>query len=389
VGRGTNWSERATLRLPPGFNYDLLTTEVLTSRLNVSGGNFVLPEGVAYRMMIVDLDEEVISLSALQRIASLRSSGVPVVLGKRKPQRTTSRSPESDKEVKKLADSLWAKPSSLAEAMTAKNILPDCEGPFEYAHRQDGTTDIYFVSGKGTADCTFRVNDRRPELWDPVTGRRSTAASWRGTYDKRTTVSLTLPENGSVFVVFRTFDLPRQSAPPPPPSQLVVTGPWTVRFDSKSVVFKELTRWDQHPDPFIKYFSGAATYRNTFELTDAQADESVRLQLGEVNHIAQVRLNGKDLGVVWTAPWEIELTGAVKPGRNDLEILVVNTWVNRLIGDAALPPRKRTTKTNVGLQTGPRTFRAFQGFASEDPLMPSGLLGPVRLEFAPKRFGTP
>jgi hypothetical protein len=89
--------------------------------------------------------------------------------------------------------------------------------------------------------------------------------------------------------------------------------------------------------------------------------------------------------VVWTAPWSVDLTGVVKPGRNDLEITVVNTWVNRLIGDAGLPPEKRTTKTNVALQQGKRTLKAYQAFASEDPLMPSGLLGPVRLEFSQGR----
>ena len=83
--------------------------------------------------------------------------------------------------------------------------------------------------------------------------------------------------------------------------------------------------------------------------------------------------------------WTVELTGAVKPGTNELEIDVVNTWVNRLIGDAALPPEKRIAKTNVFLAPGKRSFPAFKGFSSEDPLMPSGLLGPVRVEFGALR----
>jgi hypothetical protein len=319
----------------------------------------------------------------LRRIAELRAGGAAVVLGGRKPQRSPglSGSATRDDAVRRVADALWAKPSSVAEAMAARNMAPDFEGPFEYAHRHDGKTDIYFVSGQGTADCTFRVKDRRPELWDPVTGTLSSAPSWRAIPDERTVVSLTLPENGSVFVVFRTFDQPHQTVPPPPPTAADLPGPWKVRFGGKSAVFDELSAWNDHADPAIKYFSGAATYRKTFELTDAQAGQPVRLQLGDVKNIAQVRVNGHDLGVVWTAPWAIALTGAVQPGRNDLEIVVVNTWVNRLIGDAALPPGKRTVQTNVGLQTGKRTFKAFQGFASEDPLMPSGLLGPVRLEF--------
>jgi hypothetical protein len=385
-GRGTSWSERATLRLPAGFNYDLLSTDVLVDRLYLSDGNFTLPDGINYRMFIVDLDDDTIPLPALRKIAGLRSPAYPMVLGQRKPERSYGfgdGKPALDNEVRTTADRLWANPSSIQEAMTIKTILPDCEGPFEFVHRRDDKTDIYFLSGKGTAECIFRVKDRRPEFWDPVTGKINQTASWRYTPDDRTAVIVTLPENGSVFVVFRTFDQPRQLAPTRPPTELAISGSWNVRFDSKSVVFDTLVPWDTHADPAIKYFSGAATYRKTFELTAAQAEKTLRLRFGDVKHIAQVKLNGKDLGVVWTAPWSVELTGVVKPGRNDLEVIVVNTWVNRLIGDAAIPPSKRTTRTNVKLEYGKRTLKAYQGFASEDPLMPSGLLGPVRLEFAP------
>ncbi len=382
-GRGERWSDRATLSLPRGFGYDLITTEVLTDRLTATDGKLTLPEGVTYQMLVVDLDENVIPPAALRRIANLRSAGVPVVLGQRKPARAPGLTgqPSADKEVQRLADTLWAKPSSLEEVMADRGIRPDCDGPVEYTHRRDGKTDIYFLRGSGNLECVFRVADKRPELWDPVTGRTRSADSWRATNDGRTVVPLSLPENGSLFVVFRTFDQPRQTAPPPPPTEITLTGPWTVNFGSKSVVFDTLIPWDQHSDTDIKYFSGAAIYRTTFELTKAQAGQEVCLQLGEVRHLAQVRLNGKDLGIVWTAPWSLELTDAVKPGRNELEIIVVNTWVNRLIGDAALPPEKRTTQTNVKLETGKRTLKAYQSIASDDPLMTSGLLGPVRLEF--------
>jgi hypothetical protein len=202
-------------------------------------------------------------------------------------------------------------------------------------------------------------------------------------------VSLELPTNGSVFVVFRRPGQPRPKAPAAlRAAEMTLDGPWRVEFESgrgapRSAVFEQLIAWDKHPDTGIKFFSGKATYRKAFELTGDQAGRQVRLQLGEVRCIAQVRLNGKDVGIVWTDPWRTELTGTLKPGRNDLEIDVVNTWVNRLIGDAALPPQERVTKSNVALQSGKRTLKAYQGFASEDSLMPSGLLGPVRLEFLP------
>ncbi|MFA6544605.1 MAG: glycosyl hydrolase [Limisphaerales bacterium] len=387
-GRGTNWSTRATLHLPRGLNYDLLTTEVLLDRLTVSGGNLVLPDGVSYRLLVVDLDEETALPAVLRKIAGLRSSGATVVVGQRKPQRAPGLSgyPASDREAQRLADGLWGRPTTLDEAMSAKRILPDFEGPFDYTHRRIANDDIYFLAGKGTVECVFRVSEKRPELWDAVSGRLGVAASWRATDDGRTAATITLPENGSTFVVFRTSDQPRTIAPPPPPTEMALTGPWEVRFESgrgapKSAVFDQLVAWDKHTDPGIKYFSGKGTYHKTFEMTGEQAKRPVRLQLGEVKYICEVRLNGRDLGVVWTDPWAVDLTGSVQPGRNELEIAVVNTWVNRLIGDAGLPKEERITKTNVSLQPGKRTLKAYQGFAAEDPLMPSGLLGPVRLEF--------
>lgn len=386
-GRGTNWSERATLRLPRGFNYDLYSTEALVDRTYPAGGTLVTPPGMTNRLMVVDLDEEVIPPSALRKIANCRGNGVPVVLGKRKPLRAAGLSnyPASDKTVQSAADALWAKPSSFQEAMDAKRILPDFEGPFDWTHRRDGTTDIYFVAGKGSAECTFRVMDRKPELWDPVTGKISAATTWRFTYDDRTVVTLSLPENGSVFVVFRSADLPRQTAPPPPPAEVALDGPWRVSFEPgrgapSSVEFEQLVAWDKHPDDDIKHFSGTATYKKTFELTKEQAKKAVRLQLGEVKCIAEVRVNGQDLGVVWTTPWSVDLTGVLKPGKNELEIAVTNTWVNRLIGDAGLPESRRITKTNVRFLPEPAK-RSFLGFSAKDPLMPSGLIGPVRLEF--------
>jgi hypothetical protein len=391
-GRGTNWSERATLQLPRGLNYDLVTTEVLVDRMYASGGGgLYCAPGITNRLMVVDLDEEAISPFALRKISSLRGS-VSVVLGTRKPQRALGLAnyPQSDKAVQSIADTLWAKPSSFAEAMDARRLLPDFEGPFDWTHRRDGNTDIYFVAGKGTADCTFRVFEKKPELWDPVTGRITAAPTWRFTYDERTAVTLTLPENGSVFVVFRSADMPRQSAPPSLPVEMVLDGPWHVSFEHgrgapASATFEQLIAWDKHSDDDIKHFSGTATYKKTFELTKEQAKKSVRLQLGEVKCIAEVRLNGKDLGVVWTAPWSVDLTGAVKPGKNEVEIEVTNTWVNRLIGDAGLPENKRITKTNVRFLPEPAK-RSFQGFSPKDPLMTSGLIGPVRLEFDPARF---
>jgi len=166
-----------------------------------------------------------------------------------------------------------------------------------------------------------------------------------------------------------------------------------VHFDTRwgapdSIVFQQLDDWTHRPDPSIRYYSGTATYRNTFKLPRSKS-QRVYLDLGEVKNLAEVRINGHEAGIVWTAPWRVEIGRFLRAGRNQLEIDVVNLWPNRLIGDGDLPEEQRRTRTNV------RTYehKLPEGFSCWwDPeceerkktgapakLLSSGLLGPVRL----------
>jgi hypothetical protein len=153
----------------------------------------------------------------------------------------------------------------------------------------------------------------------------------------------------------------------------MLSGAWDVSFDPKwggpkKVSFDSLVDWTARPEPGIKFYSGTAVYRKKFDLRSAPAKGTrLRLDLGELHEIGSVRLNGRDLGIVWTKPTQVDITDAAKAGSNDLEITVVNLWPNRLIGDAGLPQESRLTQTNV------------HKFSSHSPLLPSGLIGPVRL----------
>ena len=138
---------------------------------------------------------------------------------------------------------------------------------------------------------------------------------------------------------------------------------------AEPVAFDTLISWTDHDDPLVKYFSGQATYKTTFDLAGGRStDARLWLDLGQLKNLAAVRLNDKDLGVIWTPPYRVEITEAMKPTNNVLEVTVVNLWPNRLIGDAALPPEKRLTKTNV------------TKFKKDTPLLPSGLFGPVTIQ---------
>lgn len=450
-GRGEAWTADASLSLGKGYAYDLVNTEVLLSRLSVKNGDLVLPDGMRYRVLVVDLEGETVDTRALEKIVELAEQGATIVLGECRPTHAPGlrNYPRCDEQVGRLVGQLWGdsdrpaphralgrghiiSATPIDEALQAKGIARDFEGPWDYLHRRDDDLDVYFVAGSGRAECTFRTTGREPELWDPVTGRTRDAVWYRATDDGRTTVPIRLPENGSVFVVFQRpieeEHLVSVSAPTgaleiagrsrlgvqlqlweegryelttsrnervsveltklPKPQSLA--GPWTVDFTPgwgapDSIVFEKLIPWNEHPIEGIRHFSGTGSYRTTFELNAAQASSLVRLQLGQVANVAEVRVNGTPLGVVWTAPWIVDLTGTVKAGSNELEIDVANLWVNRLIGDTSLPEDQRFTGSNVRMFEKGAEFRAFLGFSPDMPLEPSGLIGPVSLQFGSRR----
>jgi len=271
----------------------------------------------------------------------------------------------------------------------ADGLAPDIEfqgatpqAKLDWIHRRNGDDEIYFVSNQAatpaTAQAAFRVSGKQPELWNPVTGQIRDLPEWRE-QEGRTIVALSFAPRESCFVVFRKKaqagkGVDAKNFPALKPLA-EIAGPWQVSFDPKwggpeSVVFEKLDDWTKRPEEGIRFYSGTATYRQTFGLPETSRRENARihLDLGRVQNLATVRLNGKELGVVWTAPWRVEITEAVKPTGNRLEIDVVNLWPNRLIGDAALPPEKRFTVTNVDT------------YKKDSPLLPSGLLGPVVLQ---------
>ena len=379
---------------PAGFDYDALSADVLLHRATAKDGRLVLPDGMSYRYLVLPHNPSwTVSPAVLQKIKALAQGGVTVV-GPR-PARATGLTnfPQCDEAVKKLADALWNVPGRVISGKTLDEIVrkdglaPDVEfrnvrpkARLDWIHRRRGDIEIYFLSNQAaapaTAEVVFRVSGKQPELWDAVTGQIRDLPDWREK-DGRTVVPLALAPRQSYFVVFRRKAKNAKNGKNFPGLKQVaeIAGPWNVSFDPKwgepkSVVFEKLVDWTKRPEPGIRYYSGTATYRKTFDLpeTSRRGKTRIYLDLGRVRNLAAVRLNGKDLGVVWTAPWHMEITGAVKPTGNRLEIDVVNLWPNRLIGDAALPAGKRRTVTNV------KTYK------NNSPLLESGLLGPVTLQ---------
>lgn len=274
------------------------------------------------------------------------------------------------------------------------------QGPVRYAHRRTQTEEIYFVANRTDkpveAECRFRVGVGEPALWDPMTGEQRTLPEFKQ-QEGVTTLPLKFDQNQSCFVIFskpagkRSATLQGGKNFPTLKKGEELGGPWEVAFDPKlggpaKAMFDTLADWTQQADPGIKYYSGIATYRKSFEC-QAASGKRVYLDLGVVHHAARVRLNGNDLGSVWCAPWRVELTKALKSGKNELEIDVANSWKNRLIGDQ-LPENKnvRELKWAEGylkgqaLKAGRYTYTPCSPYNKPDwPLNPSGLIGPVHL----------
>jgi hypothetical protein len=218
----------------------------------------------------------------------------------------------------------------------------------------------------------LRVPNRLPEIWDPVTGDQTKVDMYRFK-NGCTQMPLILPPNGSVFVVLRT-----PGTGVPTINSLFektvtvdsIKSMWTVTFDStkggpaRPVIFEQLKDWSTDNNAAIKYYSGTAVYTTTFDYK-GNAGAKVWLDAGKVANLAAVYVNGKSCGVIWTAPYRVDISQAARPGKNELRIEVTNTWFNRLKGDLLLPEKERITKTNAPL------------WAKDKPLLSAGLLGPV------------
>jgi hypothetical protein len=252
---------------------------------------------------------------------------------------------------------------------------PESDTRLEFLHRKLTGADLYFVDNRGdhetTTEATFRVSGKAPELWYAETGT-ARPVSYK-IADGRTTVPLHLEPWGTVFVVFRkaTNEASRE-LPQGTESKLAdIGGPWKVSFQPgrgapESATLDALISWSESADPGIKYFSGGGTYTNTIQ---ASADWFAKgshlwIDLGDVKNLAEVTVNGKSLGVVWHAPYRVDVTSALKPGANEISVKVVNAWVNRLIGDEQPGATKYT-------------FADVKPYKANSPLLPSGLLGPV------------
>ena len=325
--------------------------------MTAKDGRIVLPDGVSYRMMILPIDGKLTD-EARQQIEKFRKQGVPVY------------DPQTDSR-------------SLEEAICEAGLQPDVEAPsakgLYFAHRTTDSEDIYFLnnhSDEDVSDC-FRFNSeaKSAELWNPVTGERTVLAMQ--TESGRTAINLTLHARESYFVILShqaSTNSNRVTIPVEQNIQTVCT-PWQVQFDAtvggpkNPVPFDKLGDWTQSSDPHIKYFSGTAVAKTTFQMGKPDQQAHYRLNVPLLNTTAEVIVNGQSAGIIWCSPYSLDITHFLKKGKNQLELRIANSLWNRLVGDATFPESER-----IYWQTHPLA-------KPSDELVPSGIEGDITISF--------
>ena len=422
------------LFLPSGMRYRLLelvdTTKVLATSLSPSG----IERRIGDKLM-----PQAISLPLLRKVRELVMAGAAVVGPRPQIAAGLGGYPESDREVARIADELWGPSATtgpidrrvgkgrvfsgipVAEGLARLGVQPDFKavGPaaadLPWIHRRLGENDLYFVSNQKneqvTVTASFRVNGMTPELWHADTGVTEPVRAWTRK-DGRTEVELEFDPYGSVFVYFRPGTpeaLPVKLAAPAVLGTVPLSEGWTVRFPAgmgapATAEFPQLVSWTARPEKGIRYYSGIAVYeRAAIVPADLlKPGGKIMLDLGAVKNLTRITVNGTAFPELWKPPFRCDITAAVKPGVNRITVEVVNLWVNRLIGDEQKPADVKWGKAAYGrdhrfsgqplaaypdwLRHGtPRpskeryTFTTRNYVLKEQPLLPSGLLGPVTL----------
>ena len=386
--------------LPEGYSFDYINADILKNHARVKDGHLILDSGMEYSVLVLP-KQDTMRPEMLECIEKLVADGLTVVGPEPKRSPSLAGYPDADKAVSERAAKMWASGTKfntfgkgkvwadgtgLAEVFANLNLIPDLsvaqgEKMPLFIHRTLHDAEIYFVANPYEAplniSATFRTDtDLVPQLWNPATGTVRTLPQFeRAASGEGITVPLQFEALESAFIVFRkSIKAPESGLNYPELTTVAdITGnEWTISFDperrgpKEPVKVNSLFDWSQHADKAIANYSGKAIYTTTFNLPAAPSGEYY-VDLGKVMVMARVKVNGQDAGGVWTDPYRVNITPFVKEGDNTLEVEVVNTWRNRLVGDAALAPEERLTKVNLEVAT------------ASEPLQAAGLLGPVRI----------
>lgn len=385
-GENTNltWRFREKLPdVPAEYAYDFVNSSALLNIVQVKNGKLTTPSGMSYSVLVLDESARQMTLPVLKKLRDLVKAGAKITGVK--PEKSPSLS-DNDRDFQAIVNEMWAHPNvlankSIAEVLKSVNvqedvILRNTKAKLVYVHRKTTDQDIYWLNNRSAspneAEASFRVSGKVPELWNPQTGETE-KVSYRMERG-RTIVPLYFESWGAYFIVFRDITKANTytKSVKEEKTLLAIEAPWKVNFQEKrgapqSATFDKLISWSEHGDSGIRYFSGTAAYQNTFNMAPLAKGVRYVLDLGEVKNLAEVIVNGKNMGILWKTPFKADITEALRSGSNNIEIRVTNLWVNRLIGDAQAGVKNKVTFTTMPF------------YQAHSTLLPSGLLGPVRV----------
>lgn len=386
-------------KLPAGYQYDFINAEVLKDA-RVVNGRIVLSSGADYAILVLP-PQKTMRPEMLKVLSRLVKQGASL-LGCAPESSPSNRGyPDCDDRVSQLAAAMWDGMDGISmtercygkghifcgiglqEALNQLDVGPDLIIPaipqeILFAHRAGDGFELYFLSNQSKDSISgtfgFDVTDRQPELWNAETGEIRDLPQFEQRAGQ-TYVPLEFGPADSWFIVFRkrasTSDSISDANFPVFRNLKELNGCWNVTFrpvydTTRETIFGELTDWGLNDDPYIRYFSGTATYKTSFKYRTG-SEKNIWLDLGAVYALADVTLNGQPFRTLWRPPYKVNISEALKEGDNTLEVAVTNCWLNRLVGD---------------LQPGARkyTWAPYVDWNAETPLLPSGLIGPVTLQ---------
>ena len=392
-----------------GYQYDSFNADVLINNAKVENGKITFGGGIWYGALLFPgshkmAPNKMISLATVKKILELVKEGATIFIDEKPNLQPGMHSDAEYKNWQNVVDEIWNNKSNSSSWKIGKGTivkLPYLGNDFAsigieqdvyfpklnradsetlaWTHRKSETEESYFISNqkeeKRQFDASFRVAGKRPEWYNPVTDKTTALANWK-TENGRTIIPLTLDANESGFVVFKnkTEDIIAKGKQNSPEFETVQTldESWQLQFDpefhgpEKPVKINTLFDWSTSANERIKYYSGTATYQKEL-IWKGKTKDKIWLDLGTIANIAEVSINGKNCGTLWTFPYKVDVSDALQKGKNTIVIKITNTWANRLIGDQKLPKEEKLTWT-----TAP--FR-LEG----EPLLKAGLLGPVTI----------
>ncbi|MEJ5995000.1 glycosyl hydrolase [Pedobacter sp. Du54] len=410
-----------------GYAYDSFNPDVLTTA-TVKNKEIVFESGATYKILIIsgklslNPNYQYLSYETVKKLLDLVKAGASIIVAEQ-PLYQTGLKQKSKEEFDQVVNQIWGEnfktvknrkletyvvkeiglgkvykapfiPSDFSELGLSRDLMahrksnvqgspPTYAEGIAFTHRKANDKDIYFIANQQDkeryVEFEFRIDNKIPVLYDAVYDRYMNVISHKN--GSLTSLTLKFAPHESVFVIFQDdivlTDKIRKQNWINFKTLTDLSTNWEVKFDpafggpKEPLQFNTLVDWTKHADTTLNYYSGTAIYSKTF-LLDEAPKQKTWINLGNFSSIAEVKVNGVSYGVLWTPPFQLEISKALTKGENKITVAITNTWANRLIGDQKLPENKRLTKTTAPFRLAGK------------PLNPAGLFGPITLEIEEK-----